>query len=291
MVETHVTDADVTAFRENGYWVGPRLWDADQLSGIRGSVERILAGDYATGVAPSVVGWSASGLLARLGSDEEAGSLVRGMLRKIDNCHICDMSLRAITDDRRLTAAAKSLLGVSRIRLWQDKIFSKPPSEASPLNCVDWHQDYHWWRCVDRPELLIVWIPLQDVDEGNGALQVIRGSHAWGWRPEFVYFADFDQLRQLEGIRRAAPDARLEAVTVPVRAGHPLFLNCLTIHCSALNTAHEPRLAYVVNYQSADCRWRSAPDTDRLHFAPAEMRRLGRHAGDCFIGPLWPDLD
>ena len=43
----------------------------------------------------------------------------------------------------------------------------------------EFHQDYTYWQCV-TPDLITIWIPLDDVTIDNGCLQYIPKSHKSG---------------------------------------------------------------------------------------------------------------
>ena len=54
-----------------------------------------------------------------------------------------------------------------------DQLFRNPPESSREITC---HQDREYWAV--RPlAACTAWLALDDVDEGNGALRVIPGSH------------------------------------------------------------------------------------------------------------------
>jgi ectoine hydroxylase-related dioxygenase (phytanoyl-CoA dioxygenase family) len=61
-----------------------------------------------------------------------------------------------------------------------DQIFVKEPGTKTQTG---WHTDQPYWP-VSGP-IMTMWIALDDVDADNGALEFVRGSHAWGakYRP------------------------------------------------------------------------------------------------------------
>lgn len=60
--------------------------------------------------------------------------------------------------------------------LWGGRFFVKYPGDGS---VVPWHQDAQYWPLHPRRSVT-VWLAIYDADEGNGAMQVVRGSHRAG---------------------------------------------------------------------------------------------------------------
>ena len=60
--------------------------------------------------------------------------------------------------------------------MWASNFFIKPPRTEES---VTWHQDAYYWPLTPRASVT-VWLAFDDVDESNGAMEVIPGSHADG---------------------------------------------------------------------------------------------------------------
>lgn len=105
------------------------------------------------------------------------------------------------------------------------------------------HQD---WTVVDEPtfDSVTIWIPLQDVDEKNGAIQVIDGSHRFSRALRSPSLPDpFREIQDL--VRR---DLRL----LPMKAGEAFIFSQALLHASPANVTTEPRIA--VTYGFIDSR-------------------------------------
>jgi len=61
--------------------------------------------------------------------------------------------------------------------MWGSQFFAKSPHSSST---VAWHQDGYYWPLEPLHESVTAWLAFEDVDEGNGAMQVIPGSHRAG---------------------------------------------------------------------------------------------------------------
>lgn len=98
---------------------------------------------------------------------------------------------------------------------------------------VGFHQD---WTFVDedRCDTFTVWIPLQDVDERNGCLMLVPGSHLLncglrGFGTDFPYNELIPSL------------LHSHTVSVPVRAGQAVVFSPRIFHASNPNWSEEPR--------------------------------------------------
>ncbi len=103
------------------------------------------------------------------------------------------------------------------------------------------HRDF---RLLDESQFraVCIWVPLVDVDEINGALAVIRGSHQVDTGPRSVPMTP-----------RYSQDPLLElsfedAETVPVSAGEAVVFDMALAHGSDVNHSNLPRYAAAVAY-------------------------------------------
>ena len=96
------------------------------------------------------------------------------------------------------------------------------------------HQD---WTIVDEPAVhaVTIWIPLQDVDSSNGALQVIPGSHLFSKALRSPTLEDpFKNLQE---------DIKKDLVTIPLKKGQVIAFSHGLIHASQANTTDQVRIA------------------------------------------------
>ncbi len=110
---------------------------------------------------------------------------------------------------------------------------------------VPWHQDsgYFLAHCDDML-VLTCWIPLIDVDEDNGCLFVIPGSHRDGITRHYTG----GHGGYLEIAEEDLPAG--ERVAVPMRQGDVLFLANLTAHASFANRTPDVRWSLDLRYQN-----------------------------------------
>ena len=85
------------------------------------------------------------------------------------------------------------------------------------------HQD---WRSMQGSlNAMVVWVPLVDVNEALGALEIVPGSHRWGLLPS----------EQDEWYRKVAEAERFTYQSVEVAAGDALFFSSFLLHRSGNN--------------------------------------------------------
>ena len=180
---------DVGAFHRDGYVIAPQLFSADEVACFRDALARVEAREYRSGKPPT--------LDLPIPPDPNA-------LRKIDNAWWADPDLASLATDVRLGEIAAALLDTRTVRLWQDQLLDKPPTGVDTGN-IGWHQDWDSWKTVaSRDAFVTAWVALDDVDEVNGAMQVIPGSHTWGHLAGESNFLGTDVDAQLAALSRAA---------------------------------------------------------------------------------------
>src|SRR5690606_28771911 len=126
---TMVTKEDQEFYKENGYWIGPVLFNDEEVEEMRKAHERIWAKDY-DGDGFPLTDWIPNGNPTQL--------------RKIDNAWWINDVIRSVVTSPKLGRVAAELLDTDEIRLWYDQVIYKPGSpdvaESSKAN-IGWHQD------------------------------------------------------------------------------------------------------------------------------------------------------
>jgi ectoine hydroxylase-related dioxygenase (phytanoyl-CoA dioxygenase family) len=263
------TEADVEFYQENGYWIAPRILSDAEIETLREHHACVIAGQYETGRTP----WA---------RDPAVGEPINRIV-KIDNTYWTDTAMARLALHPVIGAMAARLARAQAIRLWHDQLLFKPPSSGA-VGHVGWHQDYHYWQCTTPAELLTAWVALDDVNEENGCMQVVPGSHKWGLQPEGNFFD-----KDLEGLQK-----RIEATSgkpfvtanciLPV--GSLSFHHCLTIHGSGANQTSRPRRSLVVHLMPEGTRYRGGTSSDN-HM---NVSLLSGQEGDPYAGPYFPVL-
>ena len=122
----------------------------------------------------------------------------------------------------------------------------RPKLPDSTYTAFPLHQDSQYYGPETGHILVItIWIPLIDVDQENGCLWVIPGSHRWGLLPG-ARRADQNMVSFEDVERRGTP------VPLPMRCGDFLAFHNLTFHASKVNRSDQVRW-------SVDVRFRETP--------------------------------
>ena len=137
----------------------------------------------------------------------------------------------------------------------------RPKLPGSTNTAFPLHQDSQYYGPQTGHILVIsVWIPLVDVDEHNGCLHLIPGSHKWGLLPG-ARRADHNMVSFEDVEQRGTP------VPEPMRRGDFLAFHNLTFHGSNVNQSDCVRW-------SVDVRFRETPG----YRAQSEQERVGDDA-------------
>lgn len=134
--------------------------------------------------------------------------------------------------------------------LFQDMLMEKGASHRR----FPWHQDFPFWP-VNAPIGLVVWAPLDPVDEGSGGLQLAAGSHSSGVGPAI----DLHTGEAQPGSPGVMVDvARFEVVRPRLEPGDAIVFHPLLWHASGENRAGRRRRAWASSWLGASARWSHA---------------------------------
>lgn len=159
-----------------------------------------------------------------------------------------DPFIDAMAADERFTGWAAELLGSPAVSCFGAAYMVK---EARVGPEALWHQDGHPWReRFGITEAVTLWLALDDVDDANGALRVLRGSHTRPAQPLVPASSPEDGGFFGAGIDPGPIDpADVEVLVLSagdVSAHHP----CL-VHGSGVNSSERDRRALVLRYRPA----------------------------------------
>ena len=214
----------IEAYRRDGVLPVGRVLNDEQLQAARGRIDQMLKED----------------LLDR--PETEGG---RYILRRL-NVSRGDPWFGSLVRSPAVLDIAESVLGPN-VQYFQDNIFFKP---ANVGGLTPFHQDNIWWKS-DPPNMLTIWIALDDVDAGNGAVEYVRGSHSHLMDhtvpvvdPKGFTYNMLDQSK----IKPAMTD-RIVSFVIP--SGHAIMHHCLTVHGSPSNASPRQRRAYTISLMEA----------------------------------------
>lgn len=167
--------------------------------------------------------------------------------------------IRDVALDSNLPLACAHLLETSYLNFWEDTTFVKKPSTAQKTT---FHQDYGYFQ-IEGEKCCIVWIPLDPVDNENGNMEYIRGSHKWGesYAPNVLIsqsthpMSPFDKLPDIE----SEPE-KYDIVSFDVQPGDVIIHHVMTVHGSRGNMSkNRLRRAISFRYCGDDVRYLDRP--------------------------------
>jgi ectoine hydroxylase-related dioxygenase (phytanoyl-CoA dioxygenase family) len=243
-----ITSRERTAWEEDGFFLRLRVFSPHEVEVLAEAAESV-ASRAARAAQASADRYHIDGneYVEATGSTVQYEHRARSRtLRVVEPFHPLDVRFESLIDDARLVEPMKDLVGSERVALFTDKLNLKRPREGSRFR---WHQDSPYWahEIPHVDQLPNVMVALDDADERNGCLRVVRGSHRKGMLPglegDGVLGPLFTDPRAFEGAER---------VPAVMPAGSLLFFSPHTVHGSEPNESGLRRRALVLTYQPAD---------------------------------------
>jgi phytanoyl-CoA hydroxylase len=254
-----VTLAEQEAYARDGYLVRPDAVDAATVDALNARLSQLItrcAAEHLDGTRKSLSFWD----ILR-GSQDDA-SVCWDMSRGAMPTRVEDWESRAMrvghglhrVDDLFASVARGPAMGGILAALlpppaWivqSTVVYKQPRSDVVQFGL---HQDAAY--LTTEPESLVLgFLALDDMDEENGALSVVPGTHrdplhvALAMGPEGFY--------PVAGKPR--PERDYTKVLLPMRRGAVAFVHGRTLHASGPNRADRPRRALIVHVMSGTSR-------------------------------------
>jgi hypothetical protein len=164
----------------------------------------------------------------------------------INGWHSRSAGLWDLVNHPTLVDYAVDLLGEDVVA-WGSHYFCKLPGDPK---VVAWHQDAPYWA-LNPTRTVTVWLAIDDVDEGNAAMQVIPGTHRLGAMTMRRTAAEEGNvlwltLANLDGLPAPVP--------LPLRAGELSLHSDLLVHGSPANRSDRRRCGLTIRYAAASVR-------------------------------------
>lgn len=223
-----LTSAQIAFFHENGYLSLPSLTTDAELALMREAYDRIFA-EHA--------GRAEGNQFDLAGIDEEGQEAALPQI--LDPAKYAPELKDTLARTNSL-AIARQLLGDEAE--WQfDHAIFKPARHGAP---TPWHQDEAYADPKQVYRYLSVWMPLQDVNEANGCMQFIPGTHKLDVLPHQSIHND----PRIHGLEVAAEvDVSQPAICPLPAGGATLHLNNI-LHYTGPNHSDQPRRALIMMF-------------------------------------------
>jgi len=214
----HLSEEQKAFYHQNGYLIGlPAIYTPAEMQVINAGLPN---------------------LLALLRPDETA--------KDIREWHETSTYLYDIGMNPNILDLAESILGPN-FYLWASSFFIKEPFSTAT---VGWHQDAYYWPMKPHHSVT-VWLAFDDVDEENGGMKIIPGSHRAGLL-QHTRREKTDSIITLElesGTFREA-----DAVQFKLKAGEVSLHDDRAAHGSPANPSSRRRAGLTIRYSGTEVK-------------------------------------
>ena len=252
-----LSEEQLASFNENGYIALPEITSGEDLAKIRQII---------TGLFEKKAGNEQGAYFNFAGAEEDPNA---PSLPQIVAPHHFDARLKKTEFRRNVAELARQILGPDAT-FHIDHTLCKPPVDGA---VTPWHQDEAFRNPSYDYSEISVWMPLQPVNEVNGCMEFIPGSHEWGILPHRTPNND-QRVHALECFEGFDP---ADAVACPLPAGGCTIHLGRTIHGAGANRSNGPRYAYVLIFRLEPVpakESRSFPWLEKKN--TARMKRINR---------------
>lgn len=231
-----LTEAQIEHYHTHGFLAPIRVMPAEAAAEIRHRLERFEA---------------------------DSGGPLRGDLRH--KSHLLFPWLADLVRHDTILDAVEDLYGPDLL-CWTTNFFIKEP--ANPA-FVSWHQELAPYWGLSRPDVVTAWVAFTAADSGNGAMQVIPGTHTTDQIPHRDTFDKNNMLTRGQEVAVEVDPAR--AVTIALQPGEMSLHHVRLVHGSPPNISHERRIGFAIRYIPASVRQLNGEDSATL------VRGIDRH--------------
>ena len=207
-----LSQAAVEAYRRDGFYSPVRVMSAADAQGYRAALEA---------------------------HEAKLGQPLQSNMRH--KTHLLFTWADALVHHPKVLDAVEDAIGPD-ILCWTTTFFIK---EANSPGFVSWHQDSTYWG-LDPDEVITAWVAFTEVDEANGYMQVIPGSHKIDQLPHVDTFHKDNLLSRGQEI--AVEVDVNKAVGLAMHAGEMSLHHIKLVHGSAANRTNDRRIGLAIRY-------------------------------------------
>ena len=213
-----LTTEQIAAFNRDGYLAGIRIFDEEEIAGIRRYFDDLLARTLAAG----------------------------GDSYSISTAHLRYRRVYDILTDPRIVTRITDLIGEDVVA-WGSHFFCKMPGDGKR---VSWHQDSSYWPLT--PSMAVTaWLAIDDATVENACMRYIPASHHLG---HLTYtLSENDEANVLNQTVDGA-ETFGRPVDVQLKAGEISIHSDLLLHGSEANQSAKRRCGLTLRYCPAMVR-------------------------------------
>jgi ectoine hydroxylase-related dioxygenase (phytanoyl-CoA dioxygenase family) len=268
-----LSDKQVAEFDRNGCLIGGRVIDDADVDELRAELDRVIATHDANAWKPDE---PQPVMISKWG--EKEGSIIW----QIVNIWEASPAFERLLYLPAVSEAISQLCHHGDIQIWHDQIQFKPPHHGGINN---WHQDAPYWPVLKPETPVSAWIALDDVDESNGCMWMVPGSHRWGNHIKLLETNPQDDFFSLGKDFTPPSGTGIDKVNIipwPVRKGEVSFHHSMTWHGSHVNKSDRPRRAIALHFMTGDARFVKSGQHPMKKFINLEDNASMRDAGPHF---------
>lgn len=215
-----VSDNMKRDFDQNGYVIIRNLFNTDEVKKIEKTIIDGGMINYGYKVPDQ------DGRSPLIGLWKHPGNDVTGMMARCE----------------KVVTTAEKLLGVEELYHYHCKFLIKEPKIGGKF---EWHQDYgYWYNYCLRPDMMAVFIAIDECTQENGGLVVLRGTHKCGridhGKTGGQQGADIERVELMKKY--------YDLVNIDLHPGDAIFFHCNLLHCSGPNNSDKRRLGINVSF-------------------------------------------
>jgi len=219
-----LTEAQIKAFREDGFVKLPNFWPGEVLDFFDPIVTKLTL-DSAGELKPI----------------EERDTYSKAFIQ-VGNLWTKNDVAAKFARSRRGGHAAAKLMGTTGARMWHDQALYKEPAGGF----TPWHVDQQYWPMATGKSVT-QWCPFTAVPMDMGPLCFGKGSHLKNIGRDIEISDESEQI-----IRDAVKKEGLIESFEPYERGEVSFHYGWTLHRAGGNTTNEPRRVFTVIYMDED---------------------------------------
>ena len=246
-------------FADDGFITLDAFLSAETVSLLNQRLELVLRGEFDSGTPPDKRPNFSSENRTKKGKKPPALGGPSKRTLQVINIWKSDQSFASVVRSPSLARLVSRLGGWKGARVANDQVWAKPPGAAP----ITFHRDSPYFD-FNPPDVITVWIALDDMHKEIGPLEYVKGSHTWGDARTGSAQLFFDSADSRNLVNAAAknegftdPEAELEVVMVNASAGGGSIHNGRTWHGSGANTsAIKPRRGLGIHFIPAEAEFR-----------------------------------
>jgi len=160
---------------------------------------------------------------------------------------------------------------------------NKPPDSGKLTSVHPLHQDLHYFPFRPADRIVAAWTAVERVNEDNGCLVVIPGSHKGkllphGYPKQQAVNKAFHQVEGFEDY---------PVVPLPMEKGDTVFFHPILVHGSGINKTKGFRKAISCHYASSECYYIDVEGTTQEIIAREVEQMVTRKGFNCDFQDVW----